>query len=32
MATDLLVMEWLEDLEITCELCEIDKVKQVLLL
>ena len=32
VATDLPVMECLEDLELTCELCKRDKVEQVLLL
>ena len=27
VATDILIMEWFEDLELTCELCEITKVK-----
>ena len=31
-ATDWPVVVWLEDLELTCELCEIDKVERVLLL
>ena len=30
MITDIPIMEWLEDLELTCELCEITKVKRVL--
>ena len=29
-ATDRPIMEWLEDLELTCELCEITKVERVL--
>ena len=29
-ATDTPIMEWLEDLELTCELCDITKVERVL--
>ena len=29
-ATDTPVLEWLEDLELTCELCEISKIERVL--
>ena len=31
-ATDTPILEWLEDLELTCELCEISKIERVLLL
>ena len=29
-ATDTPILEWLEDLELTCELCEISKIERVL--
>ena len=29
-ATDMPILEWLEDLELTCELCEISKIERVL--
>ena len=29
-ATDTLILEWLEDLELTCELCEVSKIERVL--
>ena len=30
VVTDMPIMEWLKDLEVTCELCEITKVDRVL--